>query len=164
MTSDAPGRARPNRLTQLGAYLVMLGACVGAFFIVRHFGEALPAPAAAPAAELFGSAGSLHDAHTLMHVLLALTVIIIMARAMGALFSFLNQPAVVGEVLAGIFLGPSVLGRIAPEVAAYILPMSVAPFLGVLAQVGVVIYMFLVGLELDLKQIRDSGHSTIIIS
>ena len=165
MTSDArrPGE-RPNRLTQFAAYIAMLGGCVGAFFIVRHFGQGLTAPAPAPAAELFGAPNSLRETHTLMHVLLALTVIIITARAMGALFARLGQPAVVGEVLAGIFLGPSVLGRIAPDMAAYILPLSVAPFLGVLAQVGVVIYMFLVGLELDLKQIRDSGHSTIIIS
>ena len=165
MTPDATGRDdRPNRLTQIAAYVAMLGGCVAAFFIVRHFGKALTAPAPGPAAELFGAAGSLRDTHTLMHVLLALTVVIITARAMGALFSLLNQPAVVGEVLAGIFLGPSVLGRISPELAAYVLPPSVAPFLGVLAQVGVVIYMFLVGLELDFKQIRASGHATIVIS
>src|SRR5678810_624514 len=101
------------------------------------------------------------DSHTLMHVLLALTTVIITARAMGALFSLLNQPAVVGEVLAGIFLGPSVLGRIAPDVATYLLPSSVAPFLGVLSQVGVVLYMFLVGLDLDFGQIRASGHATV---
>jgi Kef-type K+ transport system membrane component KefB len=99
-----------------------------------------------------------------MHVLLALAVVIIVARACGALFAFINQPPVVGEVLAGIFLGPSVLGRIAPDVAAYVLPPSVAPFLGVLSQIGVVLYMFLVGLELDFKQVRASGHATIAIS
>ena len=162
MTSPVGNSSK--KLTHLAAYAAMLGACVGAFFIVRHFGHGLSAPAPGPAATLFGAPGSLHNAHTLMHVLLALTVVIITARAMGALFAFLGQPAVVGEVLAGIFLGPSVLGRISPEIAAYLLPPSVAPFLGVLAQVGVVIYMFLVGLELDFKQIRASGHSTIIIS
>src|SRR5512138_851977 len=139
MSSDAPRPdGRPNRLARFAAYAVMIGGCIGAFFLVRRFGMSLTAPAPARAAEVFGSAGGLRDTHTLMHVLLALTVIIIMARAMGALFSFMNQPAVVGEVLAGIFLGPSVLGRIAPDVAAYVLPHAVAPFLGVLAQVGVV--------------------------
>jgi len=167
MTSQAieiDRRSRSSALIRVASYLAMLGACVGAFFLVRHFGSDLTAPAPGPAAALFGAAGSLHDAHTLMHVLLALTVVIITARTTGALFSFLGQPAVVGEVLAGIFLGPSVLGRIAPDVATYLLPPAVAPFLGVLAQVGVVIYMFLVGLELDFKQIRASGHATIVIS
>jgi Kef-type K+ transport system membrane component KefB len=165
MTSEAqPPAGGPRKLTQFASYVAMLGACVAAFFAVRHFGQELTAPPPAPAATLFGAPGSLGETHTLMHVLLALTVIIITARAMGALFSRLGQPAVVGEVLAGIVLGPSVLGRICPDVAAYLLPPAVAPFLGVLAQVGVVIYMFLVGLELDLKQIRASGHSTVIIS
>ena len=150
--------------TRIASYVVMVGTGVVAFLLVRHHGMNLSAPAPGPAAELFGAASSVRDAHTLMHVLAALTVVIITARAMGALFSYLHQPAVVGEVLAGIFLGPSVLGRLAPELAAQVLPTSVAPFLGVLAQVGVVIYMFLVGLELDFKQIRASGHSTILIS
>ena len=165
MTSDAQGRRdRPNRLAHLASYVALLGGCLGAFFIVRHFGQGLAAPAPGPAAELFGAAGSVRDTHTLMHVLLALTVVIITARAMGALFSLLHQPAVIGEVLAGILLGPSLLGRISPELAAFLLPPSVAPFLGVLAQVGVVLYMFLVGLELDFEQIRASGHATIAIS
>jgi K+:H+ antiporter len=142
----------------------MLGFSVGAFLVVRYFGQALAAPAPGPAAELFGAAGSVKDTHALMHVLLALTVVIITARAVGGLFAFLNQPPVVGEVLAGIFLGPSVLGRVAPELANAVLPPSVAPFLGVLSQVGVVLYMFLVGLELDFKQVRASGHATIAIS
>jgi Kef-type K+ transport system membrane component KefB len=152
------------KLSRIAAYVTMIGLAVGAFFVVRHFGLGLTAPAPGPSAPTFGAVGHVHEAHTLMHVLLALTVVIITARAMGALFSYLSQPAVVGEVLAGIFLGPSVLGRFAPEVATYLLPPAVAPFLGVLAQVGVVIYMFLVGLELDLKQVRGSGHATVVIS
>jgi Kef-type K+ transport system membrane component KefB len=167
MTTEAADGNRPNgfgTLPRVALYVAMLAVCVGGFFVVRHFGRGLTAPAPGPAAVLFGAAGSVRDAHTLMHVLLALTVVIITARAMGALFSYLGQPAVIGEVLAGIFLGPSVLGRIAPDVASYVLPLAVAPFLGVLAQVGVVIYMFLVGLELDFKQIRASGHATIVIS
>jgi Kef-type K+ transport system membrane component KefB len=67
-------------------------------------------------------------------------------------------------VIAGLLLGPSLLGRIAPSVSAYILPPPVAPFLGVLSQVGVVLYMFLVGTELDLSRLRKQAHSTVAIS
>jgi Kef-type K+ transport system membrane component KefB len=100
----------------------------------------------------------------LMHVLLALTVIIVTARVLGALFALAKQPAVIGEVLAGILLGPSLLGRIWPDASAFLLPPTVAPFLSILAQVGVLLYMFLVGLELDLGLMRNRTHATVAIS
>jgi Kef-type K+ transport system membrane component KefB len=71
---------------------------------------------------------------------------------------------VVGEILAGILLGPSVLGRFAPAAQAYLLPHEVAPFLGVLSNVGVILYMFLVGVELDPTLLRKRGHATLAIS
>ena len=69
----------------------------------------------------------------------------------------------IGEVIGGIMLGPSLLGRVAPDVYAQLLPPSVAPILGVYAQLGVILYMFLVGLELDLsshqeERPRDGRH------
>ena len=70
----------------------------------------------------------------------------------------------IGEVIAGILLGPSLLGRVAPGVAAYVLPPSVAPFLGVIAQLGVILYMFLVGLELNAGLLRERAHATVAIS
>jgi Kef-type K+ transport system membrane component KefB len=97
-------------------------------------------------------------------VLLALTVIIITARLVGALFARVNQPAVIGEVVGGILLGPSLLGRIAPDAAAFLLPADAAPFLGVIAQIGVILYMFLIGLELDLGVLRARLSMTIVIS
>jgi Kef-type K+ transport system membrane component KefB len=102
--------------------------------------------------------------NALLHVLLALAVVIIMARIMGALFKLFHQPAVIGEVIGGICLGPSLLGRIAPELSAFILPHAAAPFLGIISQLGVIFYMFLVGLELDLRVLRRSGHATLAIS
>ncbi len=100
----------------------------------------------------------------LLHVLLALATVIVTARAVGAIFKLLRQPPVIGEVIGGILLGPSFLGRMAPEWYAYVLPPSAAPFLGVIAQLGVIFYMFVVGLELDLKVLRKSGHATLAIS
>jgi Kef-type K+ transport system membrane component KefB len=102
--------------------------------------------------------------HMLLSVLLALTVIMVTARAMGILFTKLNQPAVIGEVVGGILLGPSLLGRVAPQAQAVLIPGEAAPFLGVISQLGVILYMFLVGLELDLDLLRSKAASTIAIA
>ena len=101
---------------------------------------------------------------TVFHALLALALIVVTARVVGALFSYIGQPAVIGEVVGGILLGPSLLGRIAPDLHALLLPAGIAPFLTVYAQFGVILYMFLVGLELDLSIIRKHGHVTVAIS
>src|SRR6187549_3008988 len=100
----------------------------------------------------------------LLSVLVALTVIMVTARLMGALFKRLNQPAVMGEVVGGLLLGPSLLGRVSPEAAAALLPTESAPFLGVISQLGVILYMFLVGLELDLHVLRNQVSMTAMIS
>jgi Kef-type K+ transport system membrane component KefB len=108
-----------------------------------------------------------HDAvevNTLLHVLLALVVVILAARGLGFVFSYLHQPPVIGEMIAGILLGPSLLGRVAPDLANHLLPPSIMPSLGVLSQVGVILFMFLVGLELDTSLLRKKSHSTLAIS
>jgi Kef-type K+ transport system membrane component KefB len=100
----------------------------------------------------------------LVTVLLALTIIIITARVMGILFRRLGQPAVIGEVVGGILLGPSLFGRVAPETAAFLLPADAAPFLSIISELGVILYMFLVGLELDLGVLRTKARATLAIS
>ena len=100
----------------------------------------------------------------LLSVLLALTVIMVTARLVGALFTRLNQPAVIGEVIGGILLGPSLLGRVSPEAQAFLFRPDAAPFLSVISQLGVILYMFLVGLELDLGLLRSRIRSTVVIS
>jgi len=100
----------------------------------------------------------------LLSVLVALTVIMVTARIVGAVFKRLGQPAVIGEVVGGILLGPSLLGRISPEAAAVLLPAEAAPFLGVISQLGVILYMFLVGLELDLRVLQSRAVVTAAIS
>lgn len=116
-------------------YALLIGTAIAGFYLVRHLGRDLVAPAPGEG-DVFGSGDAKLKFDVLVHVLLAIAVIILTARLLGALFARLKQPPVIGEVLAGILLGPSLLGRVAPSVSGYLLPMSVAPFLSVLAQVG----------------------------
>lgn len=99
------------------------------------------------------------------HVLLSLAVITATARCIGWAFKrFLKQPPVIGEITAGLMLGPSLLGRLAPNAQAFLLPPDAVPFIQILAQLGVILFMFLVGLELDLSLLRRQARSTLIIS
>jgi Kef-type K+ transport system membrane component KefB len=99
-----------------------------------------------------------------VHLLLAVAVIIATTRAVGIAGKRIGQPAVMGELAGGILLGPSFLGWVAPSWAAALFPPEVMPALRVHAQAGVVLFMFLVGLELDLRVVRRSGTATIAIS
>ncbi len=148
--------------TALG-YGAMIAASVLAFLFIRAQGRDIRAPA--PAGEsAFAAAQSAGSVDNLLHVLLALVVILVLARLVGSLFRRFGQPPVIGEVIAGILLGPSLLGRVAPAAYAFLLPPSVAPFLQVIAQVGVILYMFLVGLELNPGHLRRSSHTALAIS
>ena len=151
-----------GRVAVVFGYVVMVALAVAAFLYVRSIGNGLVAPDGAPAA----ATGPVitHTSNTVFELLVSLTAIILTARAMGAIFQKLYQPAVIGEVLGGIMLGPSLLGRFAPNLYALVLPPGIAPFLSVHAQVGVILYMFIVGLELDTRVVRTSGHATLAIS
>jgi Kef-type K+ transport system membrane component KefB len=100
----------------------------------------------------------------LVHVLVALTAVLVVGRLLSLLFRYVGQPPVIGEVVAGILLGPSLLGRAWPQAADFVMPPSVAPYLGVVSQLGVILYMFLVGLELNPGLLRAQARATVAIS
>ena len=144
-------------------YSLIVAGTVSAFFLIRWWGSGLVAPP--PSGGLsFGTREGQHQIDTLLHVLLALAVVIVMARLLGALCKYLHQPPVIGEILAGIILGPSLLGRLAPELSSYLLPSSVAPYFGVLSQIGIILFMFLVGLELDTHTLTEGTRATVVVS
>ena len=100
----------------------------------------------------------------LFHTLLALLVAIVAARVIGLLFRLVKQPPVIGEIIAGILLGPSLLGRVAPDAFRFLLPNDIAPLVGVIAQIGVILYMFIVGLKLDMNLLRRRARVAVIVS
>src|SRR4051794_30132246 len=101
-------------------------------------------------------------AEILLYLLGDLVLIILAARSFGALARRLNQPAGIGEGLSGIVLGPTVLGRVMPSAPALLFPPEVP--LKAIADLGLVFFMFLVGLELDTHLMRKEGRRALLIS
>jgi Kef-type K+ transport system membrane component KefB len=159
----SPVRTTPTRFWATAVYCVMVLSTIGLFLLIRRYGELLTAPAPLDP-PLLRHATTTPQADVFWHILLVLVVVIVTGRGIGKLFIFLRQPPVIGEVVAGILLGPSFLGRLAPEVSTYLLPPAVAPFLGVIAQLGIIFYMFMVGLELNVGVLRERAHAAIAIS
>jgi Kef-type K+ transport system membrane component KefB len=97
-------------------------------------------------------------------LILQIAVIIVAARSFGLLFRLIKQPQVIGEMVAGILLGPTLLGWAAPKISAVLFPPSSLGYLGTISQVGIVIYMFLVGVALNHEELKNHGHAAIITS
>ena len=97
-------------------------------------------------------------------LLLQVIVILVAAKAVGALFLKAGQPAVIGEMLAGIILGPSLLGMISPGAQAFLFPASSLDFLRLLSQLGVILFMFVVGMDLNVRHLRQKAHAAVLVS
>jgi Kef-type K+ transport system membrane component KefB len=161
VTPDGPSQQLhgPSLARTIVAYGALLLAGIAAFYLIRQYGEGLTAPPPTSAEASAKPAGA--ASHTVLHLLIALAAVVVVGQLLAKLFVYLGQPPVIGEVVAGILLGPSLLG---PDISARILPPSVAPFLGAIAQLGVILYMFLVGLELNARLLRQRAHTTVAIS
>ena len=94
--------------------------------------------------------------NTVVAFFIAVVVVMLFARLCGSVMPRIGQPRVMGEVLAGILLGPTLFGVIAPELQAQIFAPDIVPYIGVVANLGLIFYMFLIGLELDLGLLRGA--------
>ena len=158
-TSPEPRQRDRNLLRVATVYVVLVGlpGIVILFFLDAHRGTE-------PAAGSPSAAVPTITSVTFAHLLLAMAVIIGSCAVVGALLRRARQPAVVGEILVGIVLGSSVLGAIRPEAVRWLFPAEVMPTLGGLAQLGVVLFVFVAGMEVNTRLVRTRSSVAVVVS
>ncbi|MEJ1237176.1 cation:proton antiporter [Chryseolinea sp. T2] len=151
-------------------YLFIIGAFGALIYWIASEGTAMEAgrsivkPEAGDSFEEFVS-GFLHNLKHPLAILLAQIVsIILAARFFGWICQRIGQPSVVGEIIAGIVLGPSLVGLYWPEFSAALFPAQSLGNLQFLSQVGLILFMFIVGIELDLNVLKTRAHEAVVIS
>ncbi len=110
-------------------------------------------------------ASLLHNVQHPLAILLAqIITIIIVARFFGWVFRKIGQPSVIGEIIAGIVLGPSLVGMYFPEFSSALFPVASLGNLQFLSQIGLILFMFVIGMELDLKVLKNKANEALVIS
>ncbi len=159
-------------------YVLLLLAAGAGIFGVLQLGSSLPVPqigvhglpsvpatpADAPKLPSLTAELRANFQSPLGHLFLQLLVILVVSRLMSLLFARLGQPGVVGEMAAGIVLGPSLFGLLAPHLFASVFPADALGTLRLLSQVGVCLFMFTVGMEVNLKQVRGMAQTAVAVS
>jgi Kef-type K+ transport system membrane component KefB len=105
-----------------------------------------------------------NSGHPLAILLAQIVTILVAARFFGWICKKIGQPAVIGEIIAGIVLGPSLFGLYFPELFNGLFPISSFGNLQFLSQIGLILFMFIVGMELDTKILKNKAHDAVIIS
>jgi Kef-type K+ transport system membrane component KefB len=159
------------------AYVLVLTVAVLGISGILHLGGRLPPPGgiaqtetaatASPDGSVLESVRTQLGAHAeapLSRLFLQFLVIITASRLAGIAFSRLGQPAVVGEMAAGILLGPSLFGWLAPEAFHFVFPATALETLKLLSQIGVCLFMFSVGMDLDVRLVRTRVQSAVMVS
>ncbi|WP_232372972.1 cation:proton antiporter domain-containing protein [Pinibacter aurantiacus] len=153
-------------------YTLVVAFCGTAIYFIAQFGTKLQKaglnhahkPVSGNSFGLFTD--SLH--HSLTHpsaiLLLQIITIVVVARAFGFIFNKIGQPAVIGEIIAGIVLGPSVLGLFFPGISGFLFPAASLGNLNFLSQIGLMLFMFVIGMELDVNHIRKQAKDAVVIS
>jgi Kef-type K+ transport system membrane component KefB len=143
-------------------YAVLVLVFVGSIVAVLGLGTRLErrratASSAAPTRQSEGTT-------PLATLLTQIVVVVVAARLCGRLAARISQPKVIGEIVAGILLGPSLLGSVAPAVLSALFPAGSLGTLKLLAEVGILLFMFVVGLDLDLDRLRSGAHTAVLVS
>lgn len=158
-------------------YLALLAVFGSGIFLALKWGQRLPAPTAEVAAAVgvtpqtvstgtasLWSAVQENFNAPLSRLLLQVIVIVLATRLVGTFFARCGQPSVIGEILAGILLGPSLLGWLSPEAHRFIFPEESLGVLKLLSQIGVCLFMFVVGLELEVSHLRQKAQTAVLVS
>jgi Kef-type K+ transport system membrane component KefB len=165
---------RPVKRTLLLYAVIVVGAALAVLAIIqfgdtRFVDEALtwarsPAQAAAQANQATGSSVYANLRHPLSVLIIQLVAVVLTARVFGYWATRLGQPSVVGEIVAGLALGPSLLGWAWPSASTFLFPASSLGTLQLFSQVGVILFMFVAGLELDISHLRHRAHAAVAVS
>ncbi|MEA2561046.1 MAG: hypothetical protein QOH06_2550 [Acidobacteriota bacterium] len=149
-------------------YSILLVVSIVGLLALLSFGARLqpPVPLGTEVAASTDLAAGLREtlADPLSRLLLQIVVIVVAARLAGKLFRRMGQPAVIGEMVAGILLGPSLLGLLFPDALNFLFPAASLGTLKLFSQVGVILFMFLVGMDLDLRHLREKAHAAVLVS
>ena len=107
---------------------------------------------------------SQNTAHPLSRLLLQIVLIVVVSRVLAFLVAKIGQPRVIGEIIAGIILGPSLVGHFWPAVSNFLFPPDSLPNINVLSQLGLILFMFIIGLELDVHLLKHKAHTAVVVS
>jgi Kef-type K+ transport system membrane component KefB len=146
------GSGRPGLPSRRWPRPLLVAFCAAAIL------AALGAGAAFSAATGFRATGPLPE------LLLVLPLVLLACRAAGRLSERLGQPAVIGEILAGVLLGPSLFGWLWPTGFGRVFPAALSPSVNLVAQLGLALFVFLVGYDLDLQLVRQRLRATFVVS
>ena len=102
--------------------------------------------------------------HPLALLLFQIITIVLVARIFGWIFRKIGQPSVIGEIIAGIVLGPSLFGLYFPDMKDALFPDGSLGNLQMLSQIGLILFMFVIGMELDLKVLKNKANDAVVIS
>ncbi len=102
--------------------------------------------------------------HPLALLLFQIITIVLVARIFGWIFRKIGQPSVIGEIIAGIVLGPSLFGLYFPDMKEALFPVASLGNLQLLSQIGLILFMFVIGMELDLKVLKNKANEAVVIS
>jgi Kef-type K+ transport system membrane component KefB len=125
---------------------------------------AAASPTAAPLPERISATKQRTAEQTVVAFFVAVVIVMLFARLCGSLMPRIGQPRVMGEVLAGLLLGPTAFGAIDPSLQAAVFSSDIVPYIGVAANLGLIFFMFLIGLEVDLGQLRGRARMTLAVS
>ncbi|MBX3413374.1 MAG: cation:proton antiporter [Pirellulales bacterium] len=152
------------------SYLALIAGGIGLFLLIRAFGSDLTAGASPADARPVGQPQP-GQVDVVLHVIATLAAVLFVGFVLGRVCKYLGQPPVIGEVIAGIMLGPSLLGALSPDVFHMLIPSSVSDpngqvpaALRAVSQIGVILYMFLVGLELNAARLAGRAHTAVAVS
>lgn len=167
-------RKRNNLIFYVFYTLVFLVSGAGMWCVIRkgealqmaeHVATSLSAPRSLHEGfRVFGEQIAEHVGSSFGLLMLQIIVILITCRIVGGLFNKLRQPTVIGEILAGILLGPSILGYFLPDASAFLFPPESLSSINMLSQFGLILFMFTIGMELDMGEVRRNFRASLLIS